>query len=97
MHEAIIKLFFLSRGSVLSFLYSACSDIHTTKYSGGHENLVKIIKKWWLATFPFLNGVKPEGIRNELHHPKLNYMDLAGLHASGISQASATSLLSTPC
>lgn len=37
--------------------------------------------------------VKPEGIRNELHHPKLNYMDLAGLHASGISQASAAELV----
>ncbi len=39
VHEARIKHFvlFKSRGSVL------CSDIHKTKYSGGHEHFLKMI------------------------------------------------------
>ncbi len=41
--KQIFLLLFNSRGSVLYFDV-ACSDIHTTKYSGGHESLVEIIK-----------------------------------------------------
>lgn len=32
---------FKSRGSVFLYLCIACTDIHTTKYSGDHEILVK--------------------------------------------------------
>jgi len=40
-HEARIHFFFVVvvlKEETLFFLYIACSDIHTTKYTGGHES-----------------------------------------------------------
>lgn len=43
MHEARIKWFNLN-AEALFFGHTACSIIHTTKYSEGHESCVKMIK-----------------------------------------------------
>jgi len=56
MHEVGIKPSFLFKSRVLVLSFDmACSDIHSTKYSGGHKTLMKIIKNagggWQLFFF----------------------------------------------
>ncbi len=44
MYEAIIQ-----KWRLCFHLTISCSDVHTTKCSGGHENLVKMIKNAGVA------------------------------------------------
>ncbi len=55
MHEARILFCFVEKQRrCCYFLHNACSDSHTTKYSGGHESFQKCW--WWLPTLFFIKS-----------------------------------------